>query len=137
MASFNKVILLGNLTRDPEHVSGASSTIVNFGIAVNDRWKDERGNLHEDALFVDCKAFARTAEVIAKYCRKGDPLLIEGRLKRETWSDRDTGKERSATRVYVSTMQLLGRRHDGAVERPATRPSDACPPDDQNDDPPF
>lgn len=133
MASFNKLILLGNLTRDPELHQGASLAVVNFGLAVNENRRDDRGDLREDTLFVDCKAFGRTAEVIAQYCHKGDPLLIEGRLKRETWPDKETGRERSATRVYVSTMQLLGARR----AHRDTPPADACPPGEPDDNPPF
>jgi single-strand DNA-binding protein len=114
MASFNKVILMGNLTRDPQLKYLPSQTaVVDFGLACNRKWKGQNGEDREEVLFVDCSAFARQAEVINEYCRKGRPLFIEGRLKLDSWEDKQGGGKRSKISVVVENFQLLGGR-DGA-----------------------
>ena len=97
MASFNKVILVGNLTRDPEVKYTASGTAVaNLGLAVSRTWFDKQQNQkREETTFVDVTLWARQAEVAGEYLSKGRPVLIEGRLQLDTWDDKETGKKRS------------------------------------------
>jgi single-strand DNA-binding protein len=112
MASFNKVVLLGNVTRDPELRYIANGTAVtDIGLAVNDRRKTATGEWVEETTFVDVTLWGRTAEVAGEYVTKGSPLLIEGRLKLDTW-EKD-GKKNSKLRVVGERMQLLGSRGDG------------------------
>jgi single-strand DNA-binding protein len=112
MASFNKVVLVGNVTRDPELRYIASGTAVtDIGLAVNDRRKTATGEWVEETTFVDVTLWGRTAEVAGEYVTKGSPLLIEGRLKLDTW-EKD-GKKNSKLRVVCERMQLLGGRTEG------------------------
>ena len=126
MANFNKVILLGNLTRDPELRYPPSGTAVaEFGLAVNRTWKGQNGEKREEATFVDCTAWARTAEVISEYCKKGSPLLVEGRLHLDSWEGKD-GQKRNKLKVVVENSQFVGapsgrRAEGGAPGRPAPR----------------
>jgi len=109
MANFNKVLLLGNLTRDPQLSYTPSQTpVVDFGLAVNRRWTGQDGSQREEACFVDCRAFGKSAENINKYCKKGNPLFVEGRLSYDTWTGQD-GQKRSKHRVVVQGFQFLGR----------------------------
>jgi single-strand DNA-binding protein len=112
MASFNKVILVGNVTRDPEIKYIASGTAVTeVGLAVNDRRKTPSGEWVEETTYVDVTLWGRTAEVAGEYVTKGSPLLIEGRLKLDTWEKE--GKKNSKLRVVGERMQLLGSRGAG------------------------
>lgn len=113
MASFNKVVLVGNVTRDPELRYIASGTAVtDIGLAVNDRRKTATGEWVEETTFVDVTLWGRTAEVAGEYVTKGSPLLIEGRLKLDTW-EKD-GKKNSKLRVVCERMQLLSGRGEGS-----------------------
>lgn len=115
MSSINKVILVGNLTREPVvDFTPAGSAFVDLGLAVNDRWRDRDGNEREETTFIDCRAWGRQAENAGKMLVKGQQVLIEGKLKQERWEDKTTGKARSKTLVVVSQWQFLGRRPDGA-----------------------
>jgi single-strand DNA-binding protein len=108
MAGFNKIFLLGNLTRDPQLSYMPSQTpVVDFGLAVNRRWTGQDGNSREETCFVDCRAFGKNAENINKYCRKGRQLFVEGRLTFDTWTAQD-GTKRSKHRVTVQTFQFVG-----------------------------
>ncbi len=108
MASYNKVILLGNLTRDPQLSYTPSNTAaVEFSLATNRKWKDQSGQQREEVCFADCQMYGRRAEVINKYLHKGDPLFIEGRLKFDSWQAQD-GTKRSKLRVMVETFEFLG-----------------------------
>src|SRR5258705_1879751 len=114
MANFNKVILAGNLTRDPQlRYLPSQTAVVDFGLAVNHRWRTPQGEDREEVLFIDCSAFGKMAETINKYCQKGKPILVEGRLKYETWDDKESGGKRSKHKVIVDGFQFLGGR-DGA-----------------------
>jgi single-strand DNA-binding protein len=107
MAGFNKVLLMGNLTRDPQLSYTPSQTaVVDFGIATNRRWKDRDGNQRDDTCFVDCRAFGRMAENINKYFTKGRPIFIEGRLTYDTWTAQD-GTKRSKHRVTIDNFHFL------------------------------
>ena len=108
MASFNKVILIGNLTRDPQLAYLPSQTpVVEFGLASNRKYKKQDGTLGEDTCFVDCQMFGKRAEVINQYLKKGDPLFVEGRLKFDSW-EKD-GQKRSKLRVFVESFEFLGK----------------------------
>jgi single-strand DNA-binding protein len=123
MASFNKVILMGNLTRDPEvRYTPAGTAVTDIGLAVNRYWFDKQANeRREETTFVDVTLWGRQAEVAGEYLAKGRPVLIEGRLHLDTWDDRETGQKRSRLKVIGETMQLLGSRSDGGGGAP--RPS--------------
>ncbi len=107
MANFNKVLLMGNLTRDPQLSYLPSQTaVVEFGLAVNRRWKSQDGENREETCFVDCRAFGRLAENINKYLTKGRLLFVEGRLTFDSWTAQD-GSKRSKHRVTVENFQFL------------------------------
>jgi single-strand DNA-binding protein len=120
MASFNKVILLGNLTRDPEvRYTPKGSAVCDLGIAVNRVYTTEGGERREEVTFVDVVLWARLAEIAGEYLRKGRPVFIEGRLQMDSWDDKQTGQKRTKLRVVGESMQLLGSRPGGAaVEGP-------------------
>lgn len=106
--NFNKIILAGNLTRDPQLSYTPNQTaVVDFGLAVNNRWTSKDGEKKEETCFVDCRAFGRTAENINKYLEKGKQLLIEGRLTFDSWTAQD-GTKRSKHRVAVMSFQFIG-----------------------------
>jgi single-strand DNA-binding protein len=108
MANFNKVLLMGNLTRDPQLSYLPSQTpVVEFGLAVNRKWTGKDGESKEETCFVDCRAFSRLAENINKYMRKGRPIFVEGRLVFEQWTAQD-GSKRSKHRIHVDNCQFLG-----------------------------
>ena len=108
MANYNKVLLIGNLTRDPQLSYLPSQTaVVDFGLAVNRRWTGQDGQQREETCFVDCQAFGRQAENINKYLSKGRPLFVEGRLTFSSWTAQD-GTKRSRLRVTVERFQFLG-----------------------------
>jgi single-strand DNA-binding protein len=115
MASFNKVILMGNLTRDPEVRYTPSGTAVSdIALAVNRRWFDKATNqAKEETTFVDVTLWGRTAEVAGEYLSKGRPVLIEGRLQLDSWEDRESGQKRSKLKVIGEQMTMLGTRGEG------------------------
>lgn len=113
MPSFNSVTLLGNLTRDPELKTLASGgAVANFGLAVNRRWKTD-GETKEETTFVDCEAWGRTAELIGQYLTKGSACLVQGRLKYDTWEDKD-GSRRSRLKVVAEQVQFIDRKSGGS-----------------------
>jgi len=108
MANYNKVLLIGNLTRDPQLSYLPSETAVaEFGLAVNRRWTGKDGSKKETTCFVDCRAFGRQAETINKYLTKGRSVFVEGRLEFDSWTAQD-GSKRSKHRVTVENFQFLG-----------------------------
>lgn len=110
MGNYNKIFLMGNLTRDPTMKYLPSNTpVVEFGLAVNRRFRRQDGEQGEETLFVDCEAFGRTAEVINQYLKKGKPIFVEGRLKLDQWQDKD-GNKRSKHRVTVESFQFVDSR---------------------------
>lgn len=115
MASFNKVILIGNLTRDVEVKYLASgSAVCEVSLAVNRTWFDKATNSKkEEVAFVECTLWGRTAEVAGQYLSKGRSVLIEGRLTQDTWDDKETGKKRSKLKVTGESMTMLGSKGDG------------------------
>jgi len=115
MANFNKVYLMGNLTRDPEmRVTPKGTAICQFGLAISRSWKDESGQTREETAFVDIEAWGKQGEVISKYCTKGRPLFVEGRLKFDQWEDKTTQQKRSKLKVVLENFQFIGGRGDGA-----------------------
>ena len=116
MASFNKVILMGNLTRDPElRYTPKGQATARLGLAVNRRYTTEAGEVRDEVTFIDIDAWAKKAEVIAQYCRKGSPLLIEGRLKLDQWDDKNTGQKMSKLRVVLEGFEFVGSKAQEAA----------------------
>ncbi|MBO4545355.1 MAG: single-stranded DNA-binding protein, partial [Verrucomicrobia bacterium] len=124
MASLNKVLLMGNLTRDPElRYTPSGTPVAGFGLAMNRTWRDANGQQVEDTTFVDVSAFGSTADTISRYCRKGRSLFIEGRLKLDTWEDKQTGQRRNKLSVIVENFQFIGPRQDDQGGGYAPRPN--------------
>ena len=155
MASFNKVILAGNLTRDPElRYTPKGTAVCRFGLAVNRNWTSETGEKKEEVTFVDIDAFGRQAEVVAQYMKKGRPFLVEGRLKLDQWEDKNTHQKQTKLRVVLEGFSFIDSVRGGdnaGVPAPlpprpaaapasapaaASAPSDAEPPP-SDDDVPF
>ena len=126
--SYNRIILLGNLTRDPELSYLPSQTaVVNIGIATNRKWKSKDGQQKEEVCFVDCVAFGKTAENINKYFTKGKAIHIEGRLQFDSWKAQD-GSKRSKHKVAIDNFTFIG----DTQQRDSQAPTDEPPP---NNDP--
>ncbi len=124
MASFNKVILVGNLTRDPElRYTPKGTAIAKIGVAVNRVWTNEAGEKKEEVTFVDVDVFGRTAENVGQYMRKGRPILIEGRLRLDQWDDKQTGQKKSKLGVVAETVQFLGSPTGGGEGGAASAPA--------------
>src|SRR5437588_11712285 len=116
MASFNKVILLGNLTRYAEvRDTPKGSAVCEPGVAVNRAYTTDSGERREEVTFVDVVLWARLAEIAGEYLKKGRPVFIEGRLQMDTWDDKQTGQKRTRLRVVAENMQLLGGRPPGGA----------------------
>ncbi len=131
MANFNKVILAGNLTRDPElKYTPKGTAVASFGLAVNRRWKTETGETRDEATFVDIEAFGRQAEVVSQYMKKGRPFLVEGRLKLDQWEDKNTHQKQSKLKVVLEGFSFIdsNRAESGApFEAPRARAAAATP----------
>jgi len=156
MASFNKVILAGNLTRDPEmRYTPKGTAVARLGLAVNRTYTTETGEKKEEVSFVEVDAFGRQAEVISQYMKKGRPLLIEGRLKQDTWEDKNTHQKQSKLKVVLEGFTFIDSRPadvGGSPENarprsaaaapapasaPATEPAEPETPPQEEDDVPF
>ena len=151
MANLNRVLLIGNLTRDPEvRYTPKGTAVADIGIAINRVYSGDDGERKEEVTFVDVTLLARQAEVAQEYLKKGRQVFIEGRLQLDTWDDKQTGQKRSRLRVVAESMQMLGSRTDsepgpptgGAQRRPAPPPAQRQPPKDPDldaepDDIPF
>src|SRR6187549_2253365 len=117
MPNLNKVMLMGNLTRDPEiKYTPKGTAIAQIGMAVNRNYTLENGEKREEVTFIDIEAYGRQAEVIGEYCKKGRPLYVEGRLKLDTWDDKQSGQKRSKLKVVIESFQFLGSREGGKSE---------------------
>jgi single-strand DNA-binding protein len=113
MANLNRVLLIGNLTRDPEvRYTPKGTAVADIGVAVNRVYSAEDGEKKEETTFVDVTLWGRQAEVAGQYLKKGRPVFIEGRLQLDTWDDKQTGQKRSRLRVVSENMQLLGSRSE-------------------------
>jgi single-strand DNA-binding protein len=147
MANLNKVLLLGNVTRDPEvRYTPKGSAVCDLGVAVNRQYTLDSGEKREEVTFVEVTLWGRTAEVAGEYLKKGRPVFIEGRLQMDTWDDKQTGQKRSKLRVVAENMQLLGGRAPGAAavqesapeEQPASPlPKSSAKPEPDEDEIPF
>ncbi len=115
MASLNKVMLIGNLTRDPEiKYTPKGTAIADIGLAVNRTYSTDSGEKREEVTFIDVTLWGRVAEIVGEYCKKGRPLFVEGRLQLDTWDDKQSGQKRSKLKVVGENIQLLGSREGGA-----------------------
>src|SRR3954462_15647318 len=149
MANFNKVILAGNLTRDPEvRYTPKGMAIAKFGLAINRTWKNEAGETKEEVTFVDIDAFGKSAELIGQYFKKGRPILMEGRLRLDTWDAKQTNQKRSKLGVVLDSFQFMDSRPEGAAQgnggqpppraaAPPAEPAAESEPPPVEDDVPF
>jgi len=138
MANLNRVLLMGNITRDVQLSYLPSQTpVAEFGLAINRKYKKQDGTMAEDTCFVDCQMMGKRAETVQKYFKKGDPIFVEGRLKYESWQAQD-GSKRSRLRVAVENFEFVGGGKGGgqraggspeAQESPSQE-FDAAPADD-------
>ena len=109
MANLNKVLLIGNLTRDPEiKYTPKGTAIADIGLAVNRTYTTDGGEKREETTFVDVTLWGRVAEIVGEHCKKGRPLFVDGRLQLDTWDDKQTGQKRSKLKVVGDNIQLLG-----------------------------
>lgn len=140
MASYNRIVLMGNLTRDPQlSYTPANTAVCKFGIATNRKWKDREGNAREDVCFVDCTLFGRGGEVFNQYMSKGRPVLVEGRLTLNQWTTPE-GDKRSKHEVLVDNFQFVGgggRERDGDYAGGSSGSATDEPPPPTDDDIPF
>ena len=115
MPSFNRVILMGNITRDPElRFLPSNMGVLDLGLAVNDRYQDKQsGEWTDRANFIDCTAFGKSAESISKFFKKGSPILIEGKLRYETWEDKQSGQKRSKVKVIIDQWNFVESKSGG------------------------
>ena len=133
MPSYNKVLLMGNLTRDPQLKQTPNNmSVAEIGLACNRKFKGKDGEMREETTFVDCEAWGRTAETMAKYLSKGRPVFVEGRLKLDQWQDKD-GNNRSKLRVVIESFQFIDSR-GGQSSTPPQETATTAPP---SDDVPF
>src|SRR3984893_13702795 len=134
MANLNRVLLIGNLTRDPElRYTPKGTAVTEIGLAVNRIYSGEDGEKKEETTFVDVTLWARQAEIAGQYLKKGRPVFIEGLLQLDTWDDKQTGQKRSRLRVVAENLQLLGSRQDSEGSSapssyPRRTPSASTPP---------
>jgi single-strand DNA-binding protein len=140
MANLNRVLLIGNLTRDPEvRYTPKGTAVTEIGLAVNRVYSGEDGEKKEEVTFVDVTLWARQAEIAGQYLKKGRPVFIEGRLQLDSWDDKQTGQKRSRLRVVAENLQLLGSRQDSegassgssgsfSASAPRRAPSTSAPP---------
>ena len=129
MASFNKVILLGNLTRDPDlRYTPKGQAVARLGLAVNRKYTAESGETREEVTFIDIDAWGKQAEVISQYLKKGRALLVEGRLKLDQWDDKNTGQKVSKLRVVLESFQFVDGPRGGAEGGPGGAPGSAPAP---------
>ncbi len=144
MANLNKVLLLGNVTRDPEvRYTPKGSAVCDLGVAVNRAYTTDSGEKREEVTFVDVTLWGRTAEVASEYLKKGRPVFIEGRLQMDSWDDKQTGQKRTRLRVVAENMQLLGGRPPGGTEasgegrQTSAPPKSSAAPEPDEDEIPF
>lgn len=147
MANFNKVILLGNITRELDlKYTPKGTAVLDIGLAVNRVYGADTGERREETTFIDITFWGRTAEIVNQYCQKGSPLFVEGRLQLDTWEDKSSGQKRSKLRVVGESIQLIGPRSGGGSEAhgstggssqrgSAPESSGGSPPPDEDDIP--
>ncbi len=133
MANFNKVMLMGNLTRDPEvRYTPKGTAVAEIGLAINRYFSGDNGEKREETTFVDVTLWGRTAEIAGEYLKKGRPVFIEGRLQLDTWDDKTSGQKRSKLKVVGEGMQLIGSREGAGGGGGSSRGPTA----DEMEDPP-
>ena len=155
MANLNKVLLMGNLTRDPEvRYTPKGTAVAELGIAVNRVYSGENGEKREEVTFVDVTVWGRTAENVGEYLKKGRPVFIEGRLQLDSWEDKQSGQKRNKLKVVADNVQFLGSRggaggggpeegdeglrsRSGSSQRSSAPPKNAPPPEPDDDEIPF
>jgi single-strand DNA-binding protein len=126
MANLNRVLLIGNLTRDPEvRYTPKGTAVADIGLAVNRVFTGEDGEKREEVTFVDVVLWSRLAEIAEQYLKKGRPVFIEGRLQLDSWDDKQTGQKRSRLRVVGENLQMLGGRGEGEPGGPSGSPPPA------------
>lgn len=114
MPNYNKVILMGRLTRDPEVRYSANGTAVtNIGLAVNRNWRNQDGQTQEEVTFVDVTAFGKRGEAVGQYLKKGRPIFIEGHLRMDQWDDKQTGQKRSKLAIIMDAFEFIDSRGEG------------------------
>lgn len=127
MPSLNKILLMGNITRDPElKFTPKGTAVCQFGLAVNSSYKSGDGEKREEVTFFDIEAWGKVAELIAEHCKKGKPIYIEARAKTETWDDKQTGQKRSKMKFVLEQFQFLGGKDDDRApgpDRPTGQPA--------------
>lgn len=129
---------MGNLTRDPElRVTPKGTAICQFSLAINRKWKSESGQESEEVLFIDCEAWGKSGENIAKYCTKGRPLFVAGRLKQDQWEDKTTKEKRTKIKVVVENFQFLGSQDKSDAPASAPKPASAAPGSTPDEDVPY
>lgn len=138
---FNKVVLMGNLTRDPEtRTTPNGQTVTNFSLAVNRTWRDGNGQTQEAVSYIDCVAWGKPGEIIAQYMQKGRALLVSGRLDQRSWDDKDSGAKRSKVEVIVEDFNFVdggsGGSDSGAPRSSGSKASEPAV-DDVIDDKPI
>lgn len=130
--SYNKVILLGNLTRDPEvRYTPKGAAVAQLGLALNETWTDDAGNKQERVTFVDVTVFGRQAEACGQYLAKGRQALIDGKLQLDQWDDKETGQKRTKLKVVAERVQFIGgsgKRDDAAPAQSSATPRHTPPP---------
>ena len=125
MPALNKVLLIGNLTRDPElRVTQKGTPICQFSMAINRKWRTESGQEQEEVVYIDCEAWGKQGETVAKYCTKGRPLYVEGRLRLDQWEDKNTKEKRSRMKVVLENFQFLGSEASGRPTQSNAQPTD-------------
>lgn len=118
MSDYNKVLLMGRLVRDPQlKYTPSQQAICEFGIAINRKWKTQAGEQREEVNYIDCCAWGKTGEVINQYFTKGKPIFIDGRLKYDSWEDKQGGGKRSKLTVIVEEFQFISGRSGGDDQR--------------------
>lgn len=128
MASVNKVILVGNVGRDPEMNQAGDSLIANVSLATTEVWKDRKtGERNEETEWHRLVFFGKTAEIVRDYVRKGTSLYVEGKIKTQKWQDKDTGADRYSTSIYASVMQMLGGSNASQQNSGQQRPAQSAP----------
>ena len=141
--SFNKVILMGNITRDVDlRYTPGGTAVTDIGLAVNDKRKNSNGEVTEETTFVDVTMWGRNAEVAAEYLGKGSPILVEGRLKLDQW-ETDDGERRQKLKVVCERMQMVGSKRDGnsgndkSAKSPPPQENSSAPSGGDDEDVPF
>lgn len=114
MPNYNKVLLMGRLTRDPEVKYSANGTaITNIGLAVNRNWRNQDGQMQEEVTFVDVTAFGKRGEAVGQYLKKGRPIFVEGHLRLDQWDDKQTGQKRSKLAIIMDAFEFIDSRGEG------------------------